>query len=125
MPKITLTVIKVVSFTRAARRKADLIRITVQKIREVHGAITAARSKVIDIRARMETLRNSKISQEWSRTAEGAIFQERMRDASRDLQLMIDLIHRLLTVMDQSAQGFTTTQTAVKGVADALLNPRR
>ena len=138
MPAITLTVITITAVAKksfaatvgmnvvrgaSAGLAHGLVRITVERIRERRANVNRCRNNIFEVRARIERLINHRLSQAWAATAEGAVFRQQMDRTVRDLMLFIELLDRLLTVMQNSAADFEQAQRDNLGLANQLVSP--
>ena len=125
MPKVTITVIKVVRLVRRKRQALDRIRVTVDRINAVRDEVNRARDNINQIRERIDAIRNNPVTQAWRETAEGEAFVQRMIEASADITSMVNLVTRFSTTLQSSAQRWQQTQQTVRSIADSLARPNR
>ena len=123
--KATITAVKVTRTIRKAQKAAGAIRVKVERINAVRDRISASRGRMDDIRNHVERIRKEPVTEAWRQTAEGQIFAEQMQRAVADLALMINLIMRLTTVLNESATGFHDAQQAVVNRASDIKTMKR
>ena len=123
MAKVTITVIKIVKFTRRVR-KAQRIAITVARLRAARADMDVRRRAVERIRERIERINSNPATQAWRGTAEGAAFAARMKEASADILLMEDVLDRFAKTLGSSADKWEKRQREANAKAEDLTPPR-